>query len=92
MLLDKLEAIHDRFLEVESSLSSPDAMSDMKRFAQMNREYKELKPIVEKYFEYKNVQSNLANARDLVQNEKDEEFREIAKAEMSELELSLIHI
>ncbi|MFM9052607.1 MAG: PCRF domain-containing protein, partial [Bacteroidota bacterium] len=86
MLLDKLEAIHNRFMEVETSLSSPDAMADMKRFAQLNREYKELKPIVEKFFEYRNVQSNLANARELVQTEKDEEFREIAKAELSELE------
>ncbi|MFM8432880.1 MAG: peptide chain release factor 1 [Bacteroidota bacterium] len=85
-MLDKLEAIHNRFMEVETSLSSPDAMADMKRFAQLNREYKELKPIVEKFFEYRNVQSNLANARELVQTEKDEEFREIAKAELSELE------
>lgn len=86
MLLDKLELIHLRFIEVENELSSPTAMSDMKRFAQLNREYKELQPIVEKYFEYKNVQSNLDHARQVVQNEKDEEFREIAKVEMNELE------
>ncbi len=86
MLLDKLEAIYHRFLDVENALSSPDAMSDMKRFAQMNREYKELKPIVEQYFEYKNVQSNLEHARQVVLNEKDEEFREIAKVELDELQ------
>ncbi|MFM7217823.1 MAG: peptide chain release factor 1 [Bacteroidota bacterium] len=86
MLLDKLEAIHKRFMEVETSLSSPDAMSDMKKFAQLNREYKELQPIVEKYFEYRNVQSNLDHAKEVVQHEKDEEFREIAKTELAELE------
>lgn len=86
MLLDKLEAIYHRFLDVENALSSPDAMSDMKRFAQMNREYKELKPIVEQFFEYKNVQSNLEHARQVVLNEKDEEFREIAKVELDELQ------
>lgn len=86
MLLDKLEAIHQRFLDVEKEISSPDAMSDMKRFAQLNREYKELQPIVDKYFEYKNVLSNLENARQVVQHEKDEEFREIAKAELDELQ------
>jgi peptide chain release factor 1 len=85
MLLDKLEAIHHRFLDVENELSAPGAMSDMKRFAQLNREYKDLKPLVEKYFEYKNVQSNLDNAKQVVQTEKDEEFREIAKLEMEEL-------
>ncbi|MFM2136294.1 MAG: hypothetical protein RL021_1694 [Bacteroidota bacterium] len=87
MLLDKLEAIHQRFIDVEMELSSPEAMSDMKRFAQLNREYKELQPIVEKYFEYRNVQSNLEHARQLVQNEKDEEFREIAKVELDELQI-----
>ncbi|MEY4594538.1 MAG: hypothetical protein RIQ47_948 [Bacteroidota bacterium] len=86
MLLDKLEAIHQRFMDVEQEISSPDAMSDMKRFAQLNREYKELKPIVDKYFEYKNVQSNLENAKQVVQHEKDDEFREIAKAELDELQ------
>ena len=86
MLLDKLALIHERFIEVEKALSSPDAMSDMKRFAQLNREYKELQPIVEKYFEYKNVQSNLDHTRLVVLNEKDEEFREIAKIELDELE------
>ena len=85
MLLEKLDAIKDRFLEVERELSSPDAMSDMKRFAQLNREYKELQVIVEKSDQYKNVQSNLEHARKVVANEKDEEFREMAKSELDEL-------
>jgi peptide chain release factor 1 len=86
MLLDKLGAIHQRFKDVEQELSSPDAMSDMKRFAQLNREYKELQPIVERFFEYRDVQSNLELAREVVLNEKDEEFREIAKVELDELQ------
>ena len=55
MLLDKLEAIKNRFEDVEREISSPEAMSDMKRFAQLNREYKELQVIVEKYALYKDV-------------------------------------
>jgi peptide chain release factor 1 len=86
MLLDKLEAIKIRFKDVEQSLSNPDAMSDMKRFAQLNKEYKELQRIVEKQSEYKNVLNNLDHARDVVINEKDEEFREMARLELSELE------
>jgi peptide chain release factor 1 len=85
MLLDKLQAIKERWEEVERELSSPDVMSDMKRFAQLNREYKELQVIVDKYAIYKNVQSNLDHARKLVASEKDEEFRELAKAELDEL-------
>ncbi len=45
-MLEKLEAIHNRYMEVEKELSSPEAMSDMKRFAQLNRDYKELGKIV----------------------------------------------
>jgi len=86
MLLEKLEAIKKRFKEVELELSNADAMSDMKRFAQLNREYKELQKIVDVYHVYKNVQSNLEHSRSVVAVEKDEEFREMAKAEMEELE------
>ena len=86
MLLDKLEAIKKRFEDVEQQLSGPDLMSDMKRYAQLNREYKELRTIVEKYHDYKNVQSNLEHAKKLVASEKDEEFREMAKIELDELE------
>lgn len=85
MLLDNLEAIKNRFEDVEREISSPQAMADMKRYAQLNREYKDLKKIVEKYEIYKNVQSNLENARRLVANEKDEEFRNLAKTELEEL-------
>ena len=85
MLLEKLEAIKKRFQEVELELSNADAMKDMKRFAQLNREYKELQKIVEKYHVYKNVQSNLEHAKNLVANEKDEEFWAMAKIEMDQL-------
>lgn len=85
MLLDKLEAIKIRFEDVEREISSPQAMSDMKRFAQLNREYKELQQIVSKYAIYKDIQSNLDHARELVSTEKDDEFRELAKSEYDEL-------
>jgi peptide chain release factor 1 len=85
MLLDKLEAIKNRFEDVEREISSPAAMSDMKRFAQLNREYKELQVIVAKYALYKDVVSNLEHARELVSTEKDDEFRDMAKMEYDEL-------
>lgn len=85
-MLDKLEAIKNRWKEVEGLLSSPDAMSDMKRFAQLNKEYRDLTPIVEKYGEYKNLMDNIANAKQILNTEKDEEMREMAKEELGELE------
>ncbi len=85
MLIEKLQHIKQRFEDVEMQLSSPTVMTDMKRYAQLNREYKDLKAIVEKFHEYKMVQSNLENAKSVMANEKDEEFREMAKTEVDEL-------
>ncbi len=89
MLVDKLKAINIRFMEVEKELSSGESMSDMKRYAQLSREYKELKKIVEKYHEYKMMLSNFENAKNVVANEKDEEFREMAKIELDELNMNI---
>ncbi len=86
MILDKLEAIYNRLKQVEEMLSSPDVLADMKRYTELNREYKNLQPIVNKYFEYKNLLGNIANAKEILKNEKDEEMREMAKAELEELE------
>ena len=85
MLLEKLEAIKNRFDDVERELSSPEAMKDMKRYTQLSRDYKELKAVVEKYYVYKMLSSNLDNARNVVANEKDDEFKEMAKIETDEL-------
>jgi peptide chain release factor 1 len=85
-MLDKLEAIKKRWKEVEGLLSTPEAMADMKRFAKLNKEYRDLTPIVEKYGEYKNLMDNIANAKQILNNEKDEEMREMAKEELAELE------
>src|SRR5215475_7890383 len=86
MLLEKLELIESRFREVELELSGPAAMADMKRFAQLNKEYKDLQKIVTRYHEYKNLLSNLEHSKDVLVNEKDEEFKEMARMELEELE------
>ncbi|MEC3878560.1 peptide chain release factor 1 [Parapedobacter sp. 10938] len=81
-MLEKLKAIKDRWEEVERELSSPDAVSDMKRFAQFNKEYKDLGKIVDQYHIYKNMVSNIDTNKDILANEKDQELREMAKEEL----------
>lgn len=85
-MLDKLEAIYNRFKLVEETLSLPDVVADMKRFTQLNREYKSLQPIVDKYYEYKKLVTDIAGSREILKTEKDDEMREMAKAELDELE------
>ena len=84
-MLDKLEAIRERYDTVNHELMQPEVMSDMKRFKGLNKELKELGKIVTAYRSYQQVLSNIEGARQVVSTEKDEDFREMAKAELDEL-------
>lgn len=84
-MIEKLAAIKERWEKVERELASPEAMADMKRFAQLNREYKDLGKIVEQYEIYKNVLSNIDTNKEILAKEKDEEFRAMAREELEQL-------
>jgi peptide chain release factor 1 len=81
-MLSKLEAVHAHYKEIELLLSSPEVSSDMKRFTKLNKEYKDLEEIVDSYFEYKQITQGIAEARDILKNEKDKEMRDMAKEEL----------
>jgi len=85
-LLQKLEAINVRFIEVGKQIVDPDIIADMKRYVKLNKEYKDLEEIVKMYHSYKNVVDNLASAKALLKDETDPEMREMAKMEIDELE------
>ncbi len=84
-MLDKLEAIYKRYLEIEKQMNDPDIMSDMKAYIKLSKDYKELNPVIEAYKEYKLVMDNMAHAKEILYQEKDEEFRALAKEELNEL-------
>jgi len=81
-MLDKLEAIKNRFDEVSELIVDPNIISDMKQYIQLNKEYKDLQPIIEAYHEYKNILSNIENAKEML---KDDEMKEMAKIELDDL-------
>ena len=81
-MLDKLEAIKNRFDEVSELIVDPNIISDMKQYIQLNKEYKDLQPIIEAFQEYKNILSNIENAKEML---KDDEMKEMAKMELDEL-------
>ncbi|MBW6502154.1 MAG: peptide chain release factor 1 [Bacteroidales bacterium] len=85
MILEKLEGVKQRFQEVGELLNSPEILSDMKRYVGLNREYKELQPIIEAYEKYKLTLANITSAKELLAVEKDEDMREMAKSELEEL-------
>lgn len=84
-ILDKLEAIKDRYEEIAGQISDPSVMEDMKRYIKLNKDYKELEPVVLAYQSYKNILANIDNAKEIIETEKDHEFRTMAKEELEEL-------
>jgi len=84
--MSKLESIKERWTQVELKLSDPEIMGDMSRFVKLNKEYSELTEIVKAYEVYKNLVANLESTKEMLQTEKDDEMREIAKEELHSLE------
>lgn len=84
-MIHKLEEIKRRFEEVGQLIVQPDTMADMKKYSQLNKEYKHLQKIVSVYDMYTEVLSNIDNAKQVIKTEKDEEFRDMAKMELDEL-------
>ncbi len=84
-MLDKLEAIKNRFIEVSDMIVLPDAMKDMKKFSVLSKEYKDLEKVVKVYAEYQKLLSDIESTKQILATEKDEDFRELAKTELEEL-------
>jgi peptide chain release factor 1 len=86
IILQRLDGLKAKHEELQAQMTAPDVMSDMKRFVALNKEYKELDPIIEASERYRTAYGNLVNAKDVFANEKDEEFREMAREEIAALE------
>ena len=82
-MLDKLEAINARYLEIEQQMNDPDITSDMKRYVKLSKDYKDLQPVVKAYHDYKALLDTIAECKELLSNEKDDELREMAKEELT---------
>lgn len=85
-ILEKLETFVHRYEDLSRELADPDLMSDMKAFTKKSKEYKDLEKLVKAYKDYKNVLSNIENNKTILNEEKDEDFRDMAKEELNGLE------
>lgn len=85
IILERLEDVKTRFIEVSDLLTQPEILSDLKRYVRLNKEYKDLHPIIESYDRYKLALSNIVSTKAMLASEKDEEMREMAKDELEEL-------
>ena len=83
-MFDKLEDLVLRLEEVLNQLQEPDVANDQNRFRKLMKEQAELTPIVEAYKEYKACKQNIEDSLELLNEESDEEMRELAKEELNE--------
>ncbi|MBQ2244029.1 MAG: peptide chain release factor 1 [Bacteroidales bacterium] len=88
-LVEKIKSLQGKFDSLSAQIADPDVMSDMKRYVQLNKEYKELAPIIETGKVFCKMVQDLDDAKEILQNEKDEDLREMAKEEVNTLEAGL---
>ena len=85
MILDKLEGVFDRFKQVEVELTSPEIVSNQEKYVKLNKEYKNLTPLIEAYKKYKNIVENISSSKEMLTEETDPEMRQMAKDEVDSL-------
>ncbi len=91
-LLEKVLSLQDKYKKLEQQLADPEVIADMKKFVQLNKDYKELQPIIAAGLEYKRLVDELAQAKDILMNEKDEDLKDMAREEVAEIEPKLPEI
>ena len=85
-LLEKVLSLQDKYKALQDQLADPAVMADMKKYVQLNKDYKELQPIIAAGLEYKKMLDELSSAKDILLNEKDDELREMAREEINDIE------
>ena len=88
-LLEKVLSLQDKYKKLEEQLADPEVIADMKKFVQLNKDYKQLQPIIQTGLEYKRMVDELAQAKDILMNEKDDDLKEMAREEIAGLEPKL---
>lgn len=91
-MFDKLEDLLVRYENIQNELVDPEVTNDQKRFRQLMKEQNDLSPIVEKYKEYKAAKQDIEDSLTMLEEEKDEEMRNLIKEELAESKQSLERI
>ena len=83
-MIEKLDIVQQRFIEVSDLIIQPDVIADQKRYIQLNKEYKDLNKIVKKGEVYKSIIANMKEAEIMIKEESDIEMIDMAKIQLEE--------
>lgn len=85
-MIDKLQAVEDKYMELESVISDPDVLADMAKWQKYNKEHSNLEPIVTAFREYKRACQGIEDAKEMLSDSSlDDEMKEMANEELKEL-------
>lgn len=85
-LLQRLDGIDERFHEVSTLITDPEVIADIKRYVALTKEYKELERLTATMRRYRTALANRAEAKSVLENEKDDELRVLAREELDAVE------
>lgn len=88
-LLTKLEGLEHKFEEISTLITDPSVIADQKRYIKLNKEYRDLEKILEAQRSYKAMVRGIEEAKEILETESDADMREMAKAELDDLEPKL---
>lgn len=91
-MLDKLMVLEDKYKELSEKVADPEIISDQPTWQKLMKENSELEPIVMKYREYRKVNETIAESKQILEEESDEDLRKLAKMELSEAESQIAEI
>lgn len=91
-MFDKLEDIIDRLSVVIEELNEPSVVNDQQKFRRLMKEQNDLTPLAEKYTEYKNAKQNIEDSLQMLDEESDDELREMAKEELAESKIKVTEL
>ncbi|HBN55857.1 MAG TPA: peptide chain release factor 1, partial [Lachnospiraceae bacterium] len=91
-MFDRLEDLVRRFEEITSELTEPSVVNDQNRFRKLMKEQSDLQPLVDAYTEYKNCQQTEKDSLSMLEEESDEEMREMLKEELSDARKRIVEL
>ncbi|MEJ8752721.1 peptide chain release factor 1 [Lagierella sp. ICN-221743] len=85
-MFENLDAVEEKYKKLEFEIADPEVMKDMDHWQKLIKEHADLKPIIEKYDELKNAKDTIEEDKELLNEDLDDEMRELLKEEVSKLE------
>jgi len=85
-MFEKLDAVVEKYKNLENQISTPEVINNNTLYTKYSKEMKEIEPLVNTYLQYKDVLKKITEDQEILENERDEELKKLAKEELESLE------